>query len=99
MIASLYVTLFAIAGAATYLTISRRIDERLGGVITAILWGRLTAASFNIVVYSGGNQLTAPTDGATAILTGTLTVLMVVFVLGSAFEYVPDRSNTRFSQS
>jgi hypothetical protein len=99
MIASLYVTLFAIAGAATYLTISRRIDERLGGVITAVMWGRLTAASFNITVYSGGSELTAPADGATAILTGTLTVLMIVFLLGSAFEYVPDRENTRFSKS
>jgi hypothetical protein len=99
MIASLYVTLFALAGAATYLTISRRIDERLGGVITAIMWGRLTAAAFNITVYSGGSELSAPADSATAILTGTLTVLMVVFTIGSAFEYIPDRDNTRFSQS
>jgi hypothetical protein len=99
MIASVYVTLFAIAGAATYLTISRRIDERLGGGITAILWGRLTAASFNIVVFSGGTQLSVPADGATAIVTGTLTVLMVVFTLGSAFEYLPSRENTRFSNS
>jgi hypothetical protein len=99
MIAVLFVTIFAIASAATYLTISRRIDERLGGSVAAVMWGRLTAASFNLAVYSGGTRNSVPADGATAILTGTLCVLMVVFVLASAFERVPSRENTRFADT
>jgi len=97
MILSVYLLVFAAAATLTYITISRRIDERLGGALAAILWGRLTPAAFNLTVFSGGSELSAPADGPTAVLTGTLAVLMIVFTLAYAFDYVPDRSRTRFS--
>jgi len=97
MIAIVFVTLFALAGAATYVTLTRRVSEVLGGGVAAILWGRLTPAAFNLTVFSGGSELSAPADGGTAILTATLAILMVVFAVGSAFDYVPDRSETRFA--
>jgi len=98
MIAILYVTLFVVAAVATYITISRRIDERLGGAIATIMWARLTPAAFNLTVFSGGSELAAPADGATAILTATLAITMAVFTLGYAFDYVPDLQNTRFAR-
>jgi hypothetical protein len=97
MILGVYLTLFAVAAATTFIAISRRVDERLGGAIASIMWGRLTAASFNLKVYTGGSELSAPADGATAILTATMAVLMVVFTIAFAFDRVPDRDQTRFS--
>jgi hypothetical protein len=99
MILAIYITLFALAGATTFIAISRRVDERLGGAIAAIMWGRLTAGSFNLTTYSGGSELSAPADGATAIFTATMAVLMVVFTIAYAFDRVPSRDQTRFSQS
>jgi hypothetical protein len=99
MIVSIYLTLFAVAALATYITISRRIDERLGGVIATIMWARLTPAAFNLTVFSGGSELSAPADGATAILTATLAITMAVFTIGYAFEYVPELEQTRFNRS
>jgi hypothetical protein len=99
MIVSVYLTLFAVAALATYITISRRIDERLGGVIATIMWARLTPAAFNLTVFSGGSELSAPADGATAILTATLAITMAVFTIGYAFEYVPELEQTRFNRS
>lgn len=97
MLVSLYVAMFALAGASTYVALTRRVDARLGGSVALALWARLTPASFNLVGYSGGTQFSAPTDGATAILTGTLALLMLVFVLGTAFDAVPGREETRFA--
>lgn len=99
MMLVVYVVMFALAGAATYATITRRIDEVLGGAVAALLWGRLTPAAFDLTAASGGSVLDLPADGGTAILTATFAVLMVVFLIGSAFDYVPDREETRFAQS
>jgi hypothetical protein len=99
MLVSLYVGMFALAGAATYVALTRRVDARLGGSVALALWARLTPASFNLTTYSGGTQFSAPTDPGTAILTATLALLMLVFVLGTAFDAVPGREQTRFSDS
>jgi len=99
MMLLLYVVMFALAGAATYATITRRIDEVLGGAVAAMLWGRLTPAAFSLTAIDGGGTVSAPADGGTAILTATFAVLMVVFVIGSAFDYIPDREQTRFTNS
>lgn len=97
MLASVFVVMFALAGASTYVALTRRVDERLGGVVAMALWGRLTPAAFNLTVFTGGSQLSAPTDGATAILCATMALLMLVFVFGSAFGVVPEREATRFA--
>jgi hypothetical protein len=99
MLASLFVAMFALAGAATYIALTRRVDARLGGVVALALWARLTPAAFNITVFSGGSELAAPADGATAILTATLALLMLVFVLGTAFDAIPGREETRFGSA
>jgi len=99
MLASLFVVMFALAGAATYLALTRRVDERLGGIVAMALWGRLVPAAFNLTVFTGGSQLSAPNDGATAILCATMALLMLVFVFGSAFGVVPEREATRFGNT
>jgi hypothetical protein len=97
MLASLFVAMFVVAAVATYVAISRRVDARLGGTVALALWARLTPAAFNLTVFSGGSELNAPADGATAILTATLALLMLVFVLATAFDLVPGREQTRFA--
>jgi hypothetical protein len=99
MLVSLYVAMFVVAGAATYIALTRRVDARLGGVVALALWARLTPAAFNLTVFSNGSQLSAPADTATAILTATLALLMLVFVFGAAFDAIPGREQTRFGSS
>jgi len=78
---------------------TRRVDARLGGAVALALWARLTPAAFNLTGYSGGAQFSAPADTGTAILTATLALLMLVFVLGTAFDAIPGREQTRFSET
>jgi hypothetical protein len=99
MMLSVYVTIFALASAATYVALTRRVDERLGGIVAALLWARLVPASFALQVASGGSILSVANDGPTAILAATLCILMIVFVVGYAFDYVPDMDATRFNNS
>jgi len=99
MLVSIYAVMFALAGAATYVALTRRVDARLGGAVALALWARLTPAAFNLTGYSGGAQFSAPADTGTAILTATLALLMLVFVLGTAFDAIPGREQTRFSET
>jgi hypothetical protein len=99
MLVSVYAVMFALAGAATYVALTRRVDARLGGAVALALWARLTPAAFNLTGYSGGTQFSAPADTGTAILTATLALLMLVFVLGTAFDAIPGREQTRFSDA
>jgi hypothetical protein len=95
----LFVTVFVAAAAASYIALSRRIDETLGGAVAAALWLRLVPASFNLQAVSNGSTVSLATDPASAILVGTLGVLMGVFAVGSVLDRIPDRSDTRFAES
>lgn len=95
MIALLYVTIFALACAASFVAISRRVDARLGGGVATALWGLLAPASFNIIVYSGGTSFTT-TSQMLAFFTAAMTLVLLTFTFAAATSKLPDRDNTRF---
>jgi hypothetical protein len=99
MILLLFVTVFVAAAGASFIALTRRIDETLGGAVAAALWLRLVPAAFDLRAASGGSVLSLDADPATAILCATLGVLMAVFAVGSVLDRIPDRSQTRFAQS
>jgi hypothetical protein len=96
MIESTFNILLVIAAAGSYLAISRRIDERLGGAFATVLWGVLTASSFDITVYSGGSSFaeSAPELAFVALAGG---IVMLVFTMGAATGHLPDATQTRFT--
>jgi len=98
MISSTYNLLFVIAALASYVAISRRVDERLGGGFATVVWGVLVAASFNIVVYSGGSSFTQ-SSGALAFVSLAGAVMMAIFTLAAATGRLPAAQNTRFAQA
>jgi len=99
MMLVVYVALLVVASAATYVSLTRRVDERLGGTVALAVWARLTPAAFNLETATGGSVIDVAADGPTAILTGTLAMLMLVFVLGSSFDLIPDREETRYGNN
>jgi hypothetical protein len=99
MILLLFATVFVVAAGASFIALTRRIDETLGGAVASALWLRLVPAAFDLRVASGGSTLSLADDPATAILCATLGVLMAVFAVGSVLDRIPDRSQTRFAQS
>jgi len=48
MLALTYHVLLVAALATSFVSIARRIDERLGGAVSAILWGLVAVGSFEI---------------------------------------------------
>jgi hypothetical protein len=99
MILLLFVATFVVAAGATFVALTRRIDETLGGAVAATLWLRLVPAAFDLRVASGGSTLSLADDPPTAIVCATLGVLMAVFAVGSVLDRIPDRSQTRFADS
>lgn len=97
MIASTYNVLLVIACASSYLAISRRVDERLGGIFATISWAVLTASSFGVSVYSGGSEFTTSSD-ALAFLSVAGGVMMLIFTFAAATSSLPTRNNTRYTK-
>lgn len=99
MILLVYALVFGAAAGVSWITLSRRIDETLGGVVATVLWLRLVPASFALKSVSGGAVVSLPTDAPTAIVVATLAILMGTFALGSVLDRLPDREATRFADT
>lgn len=100
MIIALYQTLLLVAAVASYLAISRRVDERLGGGFAFVAWAILVPASFNLQTFSGGSQFDVDAGEASlALFCVAGAVMMLVFTFSAATGNLAPASATRFSES
>jgi hypothetical protein len=100
MIIALFQTLLLVAAVASYLAISRRVDERLGGGFAFVTWAILVPASFNLQTYSGGSQFAVDAgEESLALFCVAGAVMMLVFTLSAATGNLAPASATRFGDT
>jgi hypothetical protein len=70
MLQTTWYLLLTVAFAATFISVTRRLDERLGGAVSAVLWGLAAVGSFEIEqTRTVESQLNASFDNTTGNVT------------------------------
>lgn len=103
MLASTWHILLVAALATSFVAISRRVDERLGGGVATFLWGLVAIGAFELVQVkkdSGGNLTEyAVEQPEVGVFAAAMALMMLVFTFAAATQQLPTRDATRFARS
>lgn len=103
MLATTWHILLVAALGTSYVAISRRVDERLGGGIATFLWGLVAIGAFEIVQIekdsSGVITEYAVEQPSVGVFAASMALVMLVFTFAAATQQLPSREATRFSRS
>ncbi|WP_254544096.1 hypothetical protein [Halomarina pelagica] len=97
MLLGIYQTLLVFAFLATYVTLTRRLDERLGAFPTMLLWSFLALSAFNVET-AVDTKLVSVQHTALAFLCIGGAILMLVFGLAAVTGRLPDQGATRYAR-
>lgn len=102
MLATTWHILLVAALVASYLSIARRVDERLGGATSTILWGISAVGAFDHARIETAGGTVVEHSHATpevGVLSVTFGLLMLAFTAAAIVGSLPSAEQTRFVQS
>ncbi|MFD1515703.1 hypothetical protein [Halomarina rubra] len=92
MLAMLFQTLLVFAFLGTWVTLTRKLDERLAAFPTMVIWAVLSVSAFNVQQDAQSFQ-----QPALAFLCVGGAILMAIFGLAAVLGKLPDKNATRFA--
>jgi predicted membrane channel-forming protein YqfA (hemolysin III family) len=99
---AVFLLLFGTASIASYLSLTRRLDERLGGAWSAIVWGVATFGAFNLETRHATDtavETATTSQPALAFICFVGLAVMGLFFLAAAAGSLPAIQNTRFGDT
>jgi len=103
MLATTWHILLVAALGTSYVAISRRVDERLGGGIAVFLWGLVAIGAFELVHIetdsSGAITEYAVEQPSVGVFAASMALVMLIFTFAAATQKLPSRDETRFARS
>jgi len=103
MLLSTWHILLVAALATSFVAISRRVDERLGGAIATFLWALVAVGAFELAQVkkdSSGNLVEyAVEQPEVGVFAAAMALVMLVFTFAAATQQLPTRDATRFARS
>ncbi len=88
---STFNALLLIGTAITLISFRQLIDPRLGGVLSVVIWSLLTANAFDVVTEAQSSTVAME---STAILTGGLAAVMLIFTAGALAGQLPTTNSS-----
>lgn len=99
MLATTWHLLLVAALVASYLSIARRIDERLGGTTATILWAISAVGAFDhVTVETAGGSVIEHSHAApeVGVFAATFGLVMLAFTAAAIVGSLPSAEQTRF---
>ena len=96
MLAMTFHLLFIAALASSYVAISRRLDERLGGATAIILWGLVAIGAFDYEVVTNDGTRVAIEEPFLGFFAAGMALIMLAFTFAAVTGELPSLDETRF---
>ena len=96
MLATTFQILLVAALLASYASLSRRVDERLGGAVSSVLWALVALGAFDHSVVTNDGTVVQMSTPALAYLAAGFGLVMIAFTFAAASGQLPDVRNTRY---